>query len=378
MIEDDRQIDGLNYSGWEKIDLVHLNMVMGLGPETFDKLIAFFKTPDNIIRASRHNMLQVPGLGSKKANSIHSQIQEIDPAAELEKANKLKIVILGRHEKGYPEILKQIPHAPLVLYRNGADISKHPMIAIVGSRRCTYYGRNQSKKLAGDLTLRGFTVVSGLARGIDRWAHWGALQAGGITAAVVGTGLDNCYPKEHLELQEKIIENGGAIYSELPMGSEPGKGNFPRRNRIIAGLCAGIVVIEANIKSGALITARYGAEYGKEIFSVPGNIDSPLSRGTNSLIQDGANMILKVEDIMNEFTYLESMFNPLVQSAAEIPQLEENERIILDWLSTEPVHIEAIIEKSGLNASQTQTSLLTLELKGIVEQLPGKRFAATL
>jgi DNA processing protein len=258
-------------------------------------------------------------------------------------------------------------------------------VAVVGSRRTTLYGQEMSRKLAFQLARIGVTVVSGLARGIDTHAHTGALQAKGRTVAVIGCGIDIVYPAENQKLAEQIVEKGGAIVTEFPFGVKPDKQNFPMRNRIISGWSLGVVVVEANVKSGALITAKQAMEQGREVFAVPGRADSILSRGTNKLIKDGAKLTEDADDILSEFEYLLPARAQGAEAATKSVQgtqaallLSPTEEKVMALLSHEEVGIDDIIRSSGLTSGCVSATLLALEMKRLVRQLPGKQFVRAI
>jgi DNA processing protein len=282
-------------------------------------------------------------------------------------------------QKDYPPGLKAIDDPPIVLYVKG-DLRETDAVAIgiVGSRRCTFYGRSQAERLGSILAARGVTVVSGMARGIDSAAHRGALGAGGRTLAVMGNGLSSVYPPENRDLFEKISANGAAI-SEFPMDMAPLPGNFPRRNRLISGLSLGVVVVEAALDSGSLITARLALEQGREVFAVPGKAGSPTSRGTHSLIRDGAKLVEDVDDILDEFEGLGKALGIEKPAGAPARDLSDSEMRIFESLSPdEPENIEDLIEKCGLQAGEVSGLLVQMELKGLVKCLPGKSFVKVL
>ena len=276
----------------------------------------------------------------------------------------------------YPELLREIASPPALLFVLGEMAS--PCVAIVGSRRATPYGLEVAARLARALVARGFGITSGMARGIDAAAHQGALQAGGRTVAVLGCGADMVYPRENAGLHARIRQQG-AVVSELPMGSRPQAGSFPRRNRLISGLSVGVVLVEAPAKSGALITANCAREQGREVFAVPGDLRSGMSAGCHRLIRDGAKLVEGVEDIMEELEHLFPRNPPLEaalegRAAAPAPDLSTGEQRILNHLGGEPRHIDGLAQQLSLATAELLEVLLTLELAGRVTQLPGKRF----
>jgi len=284
-----------------KKDLVLLNMVQDIGYIRLKALLDEFKEPGGILRASLDKLLSVKGIGPAIAQAVKNAGSDHDIDKEIILINKAGAEVLTVFDEGYPENLKNIYDPPVVLYIKGSFKKEDELsVSIVGSRKCTYYGMNMADKIAEQLASAGVTVVSGFARGIDTSAHKGALKAKGRTIAVLGSGLDNIYPVENKPLVEKIIKNG-ALISEFPMSMPPNKNNFPRRNRLISGLSRAVLVVEAANRSGALITADFALEQGRDVFAVPGTADRLLSMGTNSLIKQGAKLVDSAEDILEEF-----------------------------------------------------------------------------
>jgi len=361
---------------WSLEDLVHLNMTQGIGAIGFQNLIARFGSTAAILAAPENQLVRVKGLGPKRASKIAASRAHQDPCKEIEAAASCGIRIIGLGDPDYPALLKAIYDPPLVLYVKGDLLESDALaVAIVGARQSSYYGQAQARKLARDLTARGLTIVSGLARGIDASAHEGALEAHGRTLAVMGCGLDTIYPPEHDDLAERITHSGTLI-SEFPMSTRVDKAGFPKRNRIIAGLSAGVVVVEGTRRSGAMITARCAGEQGREVFAVPGKIDSPLSQGPHALIRDGAKLVASADDVLEEFgdwwgsLTLESQEKPTVRL-----RLNEREMRVMEVLEpSDPQGIEQIIHATGHGASEIQSVLLALEMRGLVAQLPGKQF----
>ncbi|MFZ2149519.1 MAG: DNA-processing protein DprA [Sedimentisphaerales bacterium] len=360
----------------------------GVGPATFAKLIKQFGSADRALGASVSELAEIDGLGFKTAERIAATRGKFDVSAELELAQKLDVWIINVDDKRYPPALKQIYDPPPVLYIKGSLTREDNLaISIVGSRRCSLYGQEQSSRLAHFLSSAGFTICSGMARGIDSAAHQGALSAGGRTIAVQGCGLANVFPPENKKLFELIAESGACI-SELPLGYEPLSENFPPRNRIIAGLSLGTIVVEAGLRSGALITARSALENNREVMAVPGKIDSPLSKGTHQLLKQGAKLIESVEDVMEGLGYIGEQLEEHVSTAAEKAaesvetplfdikalKLSGPEKKIYECLNKEPSHIEQIIDDTDLAAGSVNAGLVSLRLKGLIKQLPGSLF----
>jgi len=375
--------NSVDIAKWLK--LIRANNV---GPTTFAKLIKHFGSPDRALGASVSELTHIDGIGFKIAEQIARTRNEFDTTAELELAERLGIWIIHLEDNRYPPLLKQIYDPPPLLYIKGNLTEADSLaVAIVGSRRCSLYGQEQASRLAHFLSSAGFTIVSGMARGIDTAAHQGALSAGGRTIAVQGCGLASIFPPENKKLFEFIAESGACI-SELPLRYEPLAENFPPRNRIIAGLTLGTIVVEAGLNSGALITARAALDNNREVMAVPGKIDSPLSKGTHKLIKQGAKLVESVEDIMETLGYIGQRLQRYATAAAEKASekvetplfdisklnLTSIERKTYDYLGKEPAHIEQIIEMTNLSAGSINASLISLQLKGLVKQLPGSLF----
>ena len=362
--------------------------VDNVGPTTFAKLIKHFGSADRALGASASELAKIDGVGFKTAEQIVRTRNKFDTATELELAEKLGVWIINLDDERYPPVLKRIYDPPPVLYIKGSLAgSDNLAIAIVGTRRCSLYGQEQSSRLAHFLSSAGFTICSGMARGIDSAAHQGALSAGGRTIAVQGCGLANIFPPENKKLFELIAESGACI-SELPLRYEPLSENFPPRNRIIAGLALGTIVVEAGLRSGALITARAALENNREVMAVPGKIDSPLSKGAHQLIKQGAKLVESVEDVMEALGYIGEQLQEHVSTAAakaservETPlfnvsqlKLSEDERTIYDCLGKEPLLVDQMIAETDLAAGSINASLVSLRLKGLIKQLPGSLF----
>ena len=282
---------------------------------------------------------------------------------------------LSIHSKAYPSNLKNIHRPPEELFIDGDILpSDKSAIAIVGTRRATYYGLSQCEKLAYELGLKGITVISGMARGIDSAAHRGALKAGARTIAVLGSGLNHIYPPENKKLYKEIVKNG-AVVSEFPPDTPPARANFPQRNRIISGMSKGVVVIEAPAKSGALITADYALEQGREVFAMPGNVNSVKSRGTNALIREGAKLVENADDIIEELrSVMDNSPRSTAYSPQPVPSVSPDEKLIFDILNDEPKSIDEILQDSELPSGKAAEILLKLELKKLIKMLPGKNF----
>ncbi len=360
----------------------------GVGPTTFARLLKHFGSVDRALGASASELAKVDGIGFKTAEQITRTRNKFNAAAELELAGKLGVWLITLTDRRYPPVLRKIYDPPPVLYIKGSlTASDNLCISIVGSRRCSLYGREQASRFAHLLSSAGFTICSGMARGIDSAAHQGALSAGGRTIAVQGCGLANIFPPENEKLFELITESGACI-SELPLRYEPLSENFPPRNRIIAGLALATIVVEAGSYSGALITAKAALDYNREVMAIPGKIDSPLSKGTNQLLKQGARLIDSVDDVTEALGYIGEQLQSHTSAAAEKAaeeiekplfdvsrlKLTDNERKIYDCLDKEPVHIEQIIAETELAPGHVNAALISLRLKGLIKQLPGSYF----
>jgi DNA processing protein len=361
---------------------IALNMVDGVGPIRVRALLDRFGEPQAILTATKADLMQVEGVGDEVARSIMSWREKVDLDGELTRIEKAAVQVVTRDDPEYPKNLREVYDPPMILYVKGTLSERDALaIAIVGSRRTTLYGQDMARKLAYQLGRVGVTVVSGLARGIDTAAHKGTLQAKGRTVAVIGCGIDIVYPSENEKLAKEIVEKGGALVTEFPFGVKPDRQNFPMRNRIISGWSLGTVVVEANLKSGALITANQAAEQGRQVFAVPGRADSILSRGTNKLIKDGAKLTEDAEDILGEFEYL------LPKRATEPAEaasdgggtkpalvLSDMEEKVMAHVGQEETAIDEVIRASGLTTACVSATLLSLEMKRLVRQLPGKLY----
>jgi DNA processing protein len=358
--------------------LIALNMVEHVGPVRVRQLLEHFGDAPAILRASKHQLLQVRGIGDDTAEAIVKWEKSIDLGSELERIKDFGCHVLTQSDEAYPPALREIYDPPIVLYVKGQLTAKDKnAVAMVGSRQTTHYGLEVARKLAYQLAYVGVTVVSGGARGIDTAAHQGALSAKGRTVAVLGTGINLVVPSENAELFERIAING-AVITQFPFNRTADKQSFPIRNRIVAGMTLGTVVVEADMNSGALITANFATEYGRQLFAVPGRIDSPRSKGCHDLIKKGAKLCESAEDILSEFEYLFPATNrPAAPSeTGTLPALElsESEQRVYDLLDNEEKSIDEVIRHSGLPSSSVSVALLSLEMKRLIRQLPGKMF----
>ena len=350
---------------------IGLSSIPGVGRATFRKLVAHFGSPERALNASRDELSGVDGLPDRVIAAITTASWREFAERELELARRSETRIVTADSGSYPAGLKDTPDAPLFLYVRGS-LQADDGIAIVGTRRPTHYGVRVARGLAAELASTGLTVVSGLARGIDTQAHRGALDARGRTIAVLGCGIDVVYPAENRELLHEII-GSGAVVTENPFGTKPEAGYFPARNRIISGLARGTVIIEAAEDSGSLITAEYTRRQGRKLFAVPGNIGSPSSRGANSLIKQGALLVEGAGDILQELG-IRRTNGPRQRPRQPGAELDREESAAYDCITNEPKHIDVIMNESRLSASRLSGTLITLELKGLVKQLPGKYY----
>lgn len=335
-------------------------------------LLGNFNSPDEVLEAPVQRLLKIPGIDTKIANNIKNGINQKFIDKQLDQIKKNNIDILSYWDENYPDSLKKIYDPPAFLFIKGSILAEDDLsIGIVGSRLTSQYGKSVTDQFATELSDLKFTIISGMARGIDTVAHKAALNAGGRTIAVLGSGIDNIYPPENNKLLEQIAENG-AVISEYPLGTFPDAGNFPRRNRIISGLSLGVLITEAGVKSGALITAFQALEQNREVFAVPGPINTGRSTGSNQLIKEGAKLVQGVQDIIRELeNQIEYVFKTPVKKQ---PHLKGLDKIIFDLLQDEPQHVDTLAMQTNKSVPEVLTVLLTLELMGIVRQLSGKMF----
>jgi len=356
------------------VDLVRLVLIPGVGPRTRKLLLERFGSPAAVVNAAPSELQDVPGVGPKLTDRILAARCEIDAEHQIHLCRELGIGLLTEADAEYPRLLREIPDPPGVLFLRGSLKPQDGLaVGIVGTRHGTSYGLRQAERLAGSLARAGLTIVSGLARGIDAAAHRGALAAGGRTVGVLASGVLKIYPPEHEKLAAEVAAQG-ALLSEQPPYTEPLGGMFPQRNRIISGLSLGVIVVEAAERSGALITARHAMEQGREVFAVPGNVDSRASRGCHRLIRDGAKLIESAGDVLEEL-------GPLVEALprhdgqpihhpAEL-LLNEVEQQVLGVIGTQATTIDEIVADSGLSVPQILSTLSVLEMRHLVRRLSG-------
>jgi DNA processing protein len=350
------------------------NALRLVGPVRVRKLREVFGRVEDILGLPTAKMAGVEGVGQAVAESIRGWEKSFDLAAELKRMAELKLQVVDCEDPLYPPLLREIHDPPMVLYYRGKiEAVRGACIGIVGTREATGYGIELAKKLGYQLSYAGVGVVSGLARGIDTAAHQGALAAKGRTAGVLGCSMDQMYPAENRSLAEKMVEEGGCVMSEFCLGTAPDRQTFPMRNRIVSGLSKGVLVIEAARASGAMITAKQALEQGRQVFAVPGRIDHPQSGGCHQLLKDGARLVESVEDVLAEFEFL------IPKSEMPVPvaptgNLGEEEKKVLEGLGREEMHVDVLTRKCGLPSPVVSATLLKLELKHRVRQMPGKYF----
>ncbi len=399
-------------------NLIRLLLAPGVGNATIRKLIRHFGCSERILGASEEEIQKTTNLRKPQLQGI-LKARDIDPRPELEKAADNNVTVIAYDDPAYPILMREaVFDPPSVLYVRGEiRYDDGNAFAIVGTRRASNYAREQARTFGTQLALAGFTVVSGLARGVDSFAHQGALEAKGRTIAVIGCGLLHMYPPENRDLAAEIALSG-AVISEFPMDTTPAKENFPRRNRIIAGMSTGVLVVEAPERSGALITAHQAADMGRDVFAIPGRIDQPGASGCNKLLKDGAILVRDIDDILDEVKrpLLQGQKVPVMEQDDDcgrrsyprkkriadvggptgstgaagakagngLPHAailrgkvtpEESEAILLDLLEGDPVHIDELCRLSGLPVAEVSASLMVLELKRVIRQMPGKFFA---
>jgi len=357
-----------------KLELQHwiaLNQITAIGPMRWQRLLNYFPNLQTAWTAPGSELLRA-GLEPKVVNKFLDQRPRIDPAQELEKVEKRNLKILTWLDPDYPPLLKEIYAPPPLLYYQGQlNLKNEFTLAVVGSRKVSWYGRRLTEELAAQLALAGLTIVSGLALGVDGIAHQAAVDAQAKTIAVLGCGLDQIYPRANQCLAENIIASNGAVISEFPLGLPPLKPNFPQRNRIIAGLSLGVLVTEATLDSGALITARYALEQNREVFAVPGSIYQPQSQGTNNLIKLGAKLVADVNDI------IETLHLQQVQTFKQVRRLEPEtptEKLLINLLANGPLAVDKLVQLARLDISTINAALTMMEMKGLIKNIGNQAY----
>ncbi len=361
-------------------DLIYwlaLNSLPDIGPVNARRLVSAFGSPEKIFQMPADELQKVEGVGANRSQGITGFNQWDSVRKEIESADKKGVRLVTLHDADYPEGLRNIHDAPMVLYVRGdlRETDKYA-VAMVGSRASTNYGIQIAERMGHKLASYGLTVVSGMARGIDTAAHKGALKGGGRTLAVLGSAIDVPYPASNRGLM-RTIESSGAVISEFPFGTPPHKENFPRRNRIISALSFGVVVVEAARDSGSLITAACALDQGREVFAVPGNITSGNSRGTNDLIRKGAKLVESAEEVIEELRpqLKGALREDFTAFEKKLPEMTDDEKTLYQYLDSEPKHIDTITREKSMTTGKALSILLTLELKGVIRQTEGKRFS---
>lgn len=350
--------------------IIALNCHPKIGGQTLKKILTSYDSLEFLWSDSQDNIVQK--VGEKLASYILEARLNYDPDQEIEKLARFGVGYITMFDKNYPKLLKEIYDCPAILYIKGnIKVLETFSLGVVGSRKYTTYGKKFAYKLSKECAESGITIISGLALGVDAFAHQAALDADGKTVGVLGCGLDSIYPVSNFHLGQAIIEKGGAIVSEFPLGVPPMKQNFPARNRIIAGLSSGVLVVEAAERSGALITAYQALEYSREVFALPGNIDSENSVGTNKLIQEGAKLVSDVDDILRELNIEKKKSHQEIKKF--IPE-SADEQVVIDILSKDDCLIDDLIRQSKLNIVAVSSVLMILEMKGIIINLGGGRY----
>lgn len=353
---------------------LRLVLVSGVGPRIRRALLDHFGSAEAVLSAAPSELREVPGVGPKISESIRKAGRQIDVEAELALCRQEQIGILAEWDEAYPRALREIPDPPGVLFVRGEIRPQDALaVGIVGTRHATPYGLRTAERLGGSLARAGFTVISGLARGIDAAAHRGALAAGGRTLAILGSGVLNIYPPEHAILATEVAARG-AVISESPPRAEPLAGSFPQRNRIISGMSLGVIVVEAGDHSGALITARLAMEQGRQVFAVPGRIEDRTSRGCHHLIRDGARLLESVDDVLEELGPLAQPAprenGQVVHHPAEL-LLNELEQEVLAAIGGEVVSVDEIVSDTGIAVPQVLSTLSVLEMRHVIHRLSG-------
>jgi len=357
---------------------IAINMIPKMGPVRLRKLLEAFDSPQKILTTGTDKLRRIDGIGEEVASTIAKWETHVDLPAELDRIAAFGAHVLIQQSPEYPALLREIHNPPIVLYVWGklTERDRHA-IGVVGSRRTSHYGIECAKKLSYQLAYAGITVVSGLARGIDTAAHQGALAAKGRTVAVLGCGLNHLYPPENQSLAEKIAESS-AVVTEFSMDVKADVQTFPMRNRIVSGWGAGVLVVEAGLNSGALITANQAVEQGRSVYAVPGQIDRPTAAGSNRLIQQGAKLVTGAGDILDDLHLLLPETPNLTISSPRADLLQEEERQIYDAIRDNETAIDEIIAKTNLPTAKVSSTLLALEMKRFVKQLPGQHFVKLL
>ncbi len=367
----------------ERQALIALNMTQGMGAITAKNLIEFFGSASEIFKAPPEDLARVRGIGKTSAAAFADAFSRVDPVAEEERASRCAAAIITWDDPDYPARLKDIYDPPLVLYICGdRKVFSRTGVAIVGTRNATRYGCETAFRFGYQLASAGYAIVSGMARGIDTEGHRGAVEAHGVTIGVLGGALDKFYPAENRKLAHRVIDEGGAIISEYPFGREPDRQTFPMRNRIVSGLSAGVLVVEAATASGTMITVDQALEQGRAVMAVPGRVDSPTSQGCHKLIRNGARLVTCADDVIDELgTFLPSArpadgklhleTEAPLQRPANAPSLSEEEQRIIDAIGGAERFVDDLVAATGIEAGRLNGLLVALQIKRFVKLLPG-------
>ena len=351
---------------------VAFSRIPSIGTVRMRLLEAAFPTMQDAWEAPA-SALKDAGLTANALQQVTSRRNDMDPDREMEQLERAGVRVISWHDDAYPAALKEIYDPPPVLFHKGGFTPEDACgVAVVGTRRASAYGREACAYLVRDLAAAGVTIISGLARGIDAIAHTTALEAGGRTIAVMGTGIDVIYPAEHKQLAQRVADTG-ALVSEYPLGVRPDSRNFPRRNRLLSGLSLGVLVVEAPMDSGVMHTVRFALEQGRDVFAVPGSIFSPTSLGANRLVQDGAKLVTDAADVLEELNVMR-LEQPSLPGFAPLPAPEGIEAEVLQHIGAEPIHIDEVRRQSALPVANVSSTLSLLEIKGLVKQVGGMRY----
>jgi len=359
--------------------LIAMNRIQGLGAITVKRMAERFGSLTAIFEASEGDLLSVQGIGVEKARLFSQELRRVRADEEVERASRGHVKLVTWVDKGYPAMLKQIADPPLVLYVTGSvEVLDKPAVAIIGTRHPTVYGRETARRFGYQLAAAGYVVVSGLALGIDTEAHAGALQAKGHTVAVLGGALDCLFPRENTGLAREMTLKEGAVVTEYPFGRQPDRQTFPMRNRIVSGLCKGVLVVEAPLESGTMITVGQALDQNRTVMAVPGRIDSPASQGCHRLLREGARVVTTADEVIEELQdLLAGMGGPAaVQAPAgeskrpEVP-LSPEERAVMAQVEAEGSHVDALVRGSGLDAGKVNALVVGLQIKRLIRLLPG-------
>lgn len=357
----------------ELVNWIGLRLIPGVGAVTFHRLVKALGSPGQVLGADRRRLQALSGVSAKVASAVSGRNWQRDPEAELERLDKLGAKVVTIDHEEYPPLLKEVVHPPPILFVRGDLTGCHRGgVAVVGSRKFSPYGRRKAEELGRALGQSGVSTISGLARGVDTAAHTGALEAGGHTVGVMGCGLNVAYPPENVELMQRMAQEG-AVVSEFPLDTPPAAGNFPGRNRVISGLSRAVVVLEASVRSGALITSRHALDQGREVLAMPGPVDSPTSGGCHSLIESGARLYRTPADVLGEGALPPLMAEDLAPKQPP-PDLPEEAAKLLELIGPEPIQIDVLVRQSGMLPQEVSAFLMTLEMAGLVSQQPGGLF----